>query len=434
VTPTRPATILLVVIARYSHLNPLAPVHHWLVRRGHDVRVAFALGAPPRGFDLSGIWWRAKTTEVFDRTCYSPPEKHSGHRETIAELQDPERRAHVYAEVLLHDLTDRVAFLDEVIASVRPELIVGDPLAYEGPISAERAGVPWLALATDFAPAVDVGRLHDPFEQAAERATPTIARALSEHGWSSPRLHRCGAMSKHGNMVPGVGAWFGDGDPTISAVGAPTPRIAGSLTRRFPGKPLVTIAFGSAVELPIDFISRFVRAAADVDAEFLVGARRYASECVEPIPPNVTCSDVIPQTLALEQSAVAIHHGGANSFLEATYFGVPQIIVPLHGDQFCTARIGETIGAARTIDATDASADTIRVALEETLAEGPRARARVAVHAQALRSVRYEDEVGRNVERMLRHPSVTQADAASTKYLSGEREPGRDPSEAARAR
>lgn len=62
-----------------------------------------------------------------------------------------------------------------------------------------------------------------------------------------------------------------------------------------------------------------------------------------------------------------ITHGGYNSLTEATYSGVPLIVLPLFGDQFANCKRVERLGFGVTLKKTDLTEAKVYQALQAVL-------------------------------------------------------------------
>ncbi|MFI9307075.1 macrolide family glycosyltransferase [Streptomyces triculaminicus] len=92
------------------------------------------------------------------------------------------------------------------------------------------------------------------------------------------------------------------------------------------------------------------------------------------IPPNVEVHSWVPQMTVLEQADAFVTHAGMGSCNEALFTGVPMIVVPQAVDQFLNADRLVELGVARRIDTPEATAETLRTALSELVADPEVAR------------------------------------------------------------
>ncbi|VDP26916.1 unnamed protein product [Soboliphyme baturini] len=85
--------------------------------------------------------------------------------------------------------------------------------------------------------------------------------------------------------------------------------------------------------------------------------------------PNIFVKKWIPQKELLAHPKVKafISHGGYNSFTEATYAGVPIVVIPLIGDQFRNARRVTDMGIGISIDIESASGEEIFTAIHSVV-------------------------------------------------------------------
>ncbi|MFB7559626.1 macrolide family glycosyltransferase [Streptomyces brevispora] len=103
------------------------------------------------------------------------------------------------------------------------------------------------------------------------------------------------------------------------------------------------------------------------------------------IPSNVEVHSWVPQLAILEQADAFVTHAGMGGSSEGLLAGVPMIAVPQGADQFMNADRLVELGVARRIDTEDATAETLRTALAELVADPAVARrsARLRTEARA---------------------------------------------------
>ncbi|MDF3293031.1 macrolide family glycosyltransferase [Streptomyces silvisoli] len=103
------------------------------------------------------------------------------------------------------------------------------------------------------------------------------------------------------------------------------------------------------------------------------------------IPPNVEVHSWVPQRAILEQADAFVTHAGMGGCGEALLAGVPMIAVPQAAEQFMNADRLVELGVARRVDTAEATAQTLRVALNDlvTDAEAARRSARLRAGARA---------------------------------------------------
>lgn len=84
-------------------------------------------------------------------------------------------------------------------------------------------------------------------------------------------------------------------------------------------------------------------------------------------PDNMIGGNFIPQTFFLDRASLAIIHGGNNSITECAYYGIPQVVLPLFGDQIDNAQRVEDLGYGRRLNAFDCTETQLRQTIEEVL-------------------------------------------------------------------
>ncbi|MFF2330040.1 MULTISPECIES: macrolide family glycosyltransferase [unclassified Streptomyces] len=90
------------------------------------------------------------------------------------------------------------------------------------------------------------------------------------------------------------------------------------------------------------------------------------------IPANVEVHSWIPQRAILEQADAFVTHAGMGGCGEGLLAGVPMIAVPQGADQFMNADQLVELGVARRVDTANATAETLRVALNDLVTDPER--------------------------------------------------------------
>ncbi|MFF9201796.1 macrolide family glycosyltransferase [Streptomyces sp. NPDC014986] len=90
------------------------------------------------------------------------------------------------------------------------------------------------------------------------------------------------------------------------------------------------------------------------------------------IPPNVEVHSWVPQRAILEQADAFVTHAGMGGCGEGLLAGVPMIAVPQGAEQFMNADRLVELGVARRVDTADATAETLRAALNDLVADPER--------------------------------------------------------------
>ncbi|MDT0615092.1 macrolide family glycosyltransferase [Streptomyces lancefieldiae] len=90
------------------------------------------------------------------------------------------------------------------------------------------------------------------------------------------------------------------------------------------------------------------------------------------IPANVEVYSWVPQRAILEQADAFVTHAGMGGCGEGLLAGVPMIAVPQGAEQFMNADRLVELGVARRVDTEDATAETLRVALNDLVTDPQR--------------------------------------------------------------
>ncbi|MEV6439045.1 macrolide family glycosyltransferase [Streptomyces anulatus] len=101
------------------------------------------------------------------------------------------------------------------------------------------------------------------------------------------------------------------------------------------------------------------------------------------IPPGVEVHSWVPQRAILEQADAFVTHAGMGGCGEGLLAGVPMIAVPQGAEQFMNADRLVELGVARRIDTADATADTLRAALNDLVTDPETARRSARLRAAA---------------------------------------------------
>lgn len=96
---------------------------------------------------------------------------------------------------------------------------------------------------------------------------------------------------------------------------------------------------------------------------------KFENENLKDLPQNVYISKWLPQNdiLAHKNIKLFITHGGLGSMIEARYYGVPILGIPVYGDQMANIDIAVNEGWAVKLDYADLNEDTLRMKIEEIL-------------------------------------------------------------------
>jgi rhamnosyltransferase subunit B len=299
----------------------------------------------------------------------------------------------------------RESYHDLAHACRDADLLVTHPLAFAGPLLAQKEGMRWAS--TALSPMTQFSAIDPPLFPAAPwlmwmrrlgvasyRLLFRIPRALVRR-WERPLYE---LRSELGLPSPGPIAQFeGQYSPHLHLAlfsrvlaapqsdwpastrvcgfprydGAPLAARAQSELEGFlaSGEPPVVFGLGSsAVMVAGAFWQAAVAAARELGrrAILLTG---IPPESLGPLPPTVKAFDYLPYSAVFPRAAAVVHTGGVGTLAQALAAGRPQLIVPVAFDQPDNARRTVALGVARSIPFGKATAGAMARALGAVLAD-----------------------------------------------------------------
>ncbi|MEV0384979.1 macrolide family glycosyltransferase [Nonomuraea sp. NPDC050643] len=202
----------------------------------------------------------------------------------------------------------------------------------------------------------------DTFSGLPERALALISRAMQPH-----------ADQVDTDRVTFVGPCFG---------------LRGEQdgwTRPADAENVLLISLGSAYTRRPEFYRQCLAAFGDLPGWHVVlqiGRHTDARELGD-IPSNVDVRPWVPQRAILDQADAFVTHAGMGGCGEGLLAGVPMIAVPQAAEQFLNADRLVELGVARRIDTADATAEALRAALSELVADPDVARRSTRLQTEA---------------------------------------------------
>jgi UDP:flavonoid glycosyltransferase YjiC (YdhE family) len=135
-----------------------------------------------------------------------------------------------------------------------------------------------------------------------------------------------------------------------------------------PVRPRVCVSMGT-VPIPegVDGLAAAVAGLADLDVEVIVSGAGVHG--VGDLPANARRIAWIPHHHVLPACDLFVHHGGSGSSMAAIVAGRPQLVLPQMCDQFAIADRLTDAGIARCVPFTDRTADVVRDAATQVLAD-----------------------------------------------------------------
>jgi len=388
----RGCRVLLVVFSDRGHLNPMIGIAQWLERAGAEVFVFSCQNDVSRSVRDAGLrapsyLWRDPPADGgVAGEVRAAPGAQAADPESVTltkRMQQPAWLKHWLQRVLLTPLEAQAERLADVVASVAPDVLCVDAMAYAGVMVAERLGKPWASIATALNPLTPEGfrstwvdawaRLADARRTATQRDAPDVTFTVSDaispwlttvftvedlapRGPSSPPLHYVGPSRALGPR----------GDEPGGPAGSEPPRGE---------RPLVYVSFGSVASPELRVFQCFLDALAPEEADVVIVAKDLLGHpAFADVPPHVSVVAYAPQLQILGRAAVMVTHGGYNSVSECLDRSVPMLVVPLLFEQSLNAHFASRAGVAEVLEAEAATVDGCRAALLRLLSPGSAAR------------------------------------------------------------
>jgi zeaxanthin glucosyltransferase len=401
---------LLVISPDYaSHVLPLATLATAWSEAGERVVVATGPAVAPLvgefGFEHQPLVLGRGSNPGVIRPEDQPPGEDDSLRGFFAATRDGmiptlTYQADARGDDLLWAPRDTSVAVQRVVASVQPDTIVVDHLAFTATLALRAAGIDYADVVLGHPSALPVGdevygeavawpsAFHpDPAAVAAlrerciavrERFTARYNEALLALGGASPVDD---AFAAHGTSV-----LF-----NYPAALHDTPRAAllprghaflGSLVRPETAPPDVAAWVDADDARPIVYVSfgSFLSARSDVLRVVVDGLRTLpvrvalATGSTDPTtlqaPADWLVRPYLAQVAVLERASVAVTHAGNNSVTEALTAGVPMVAMPFSTDQFAGAAALESAGLAVALDPNAATLEDVGAAV--TAAMSPR--------------------------------------------------------------
>jgi UDP:flavonoid glycosyltransferase YjiC (YdhE family) len=386
--------VLMTSWAWPSHYLPMVPLGWALRAAGHEVRVASqpALGkviiqsgqvAVATGPDLdhAEVHQRVMRGQRLTAVPDAPPPGGST-LDWAPEARERLRRVFgvfaAYAEAMLDDLH---AYAREW----RPDLIVFDPTTLAAPLVGAALGIP----AVRHIHGVDV--TYQARDIMAELLVPLAAR-LGVTGVDPLGAATVDPCPPSMQIPNGTAAARGTepAAPSTGVIRLTTryvpyngPELLPAWLREPPRRTRVCVTWGTSTTRLAGFghfAPPLVLAALDEldqDLEVVLAVTGEEADTLAGLPGRVRVARGLPLHLLLPRCAALVHQGGNGTLLTGVYHGIPQLVLPQLPDQaFHTGRF-VTTGAGLGLRTPQATADAVRTAVGDLLADS---RYQMAAH------------------------------------------------------
>lgn len=368
-----------------GHMLPLLPVAREAAARGHEVRIAVGASLAPvviaAGFRHEPIG-PATLGEVVARI----PDLagRTGRRLAVVIFREG------FCGAIATGIADDLATLAD---AWRPDVIVHEDMEFGSWVVAERLSIPHVTV----------------------QATAWRPRMRGLAGGPLNELRVRHDLAPDPDLACLYGAAFfttrpsslRDPDVPLPEVTADLRPIAddqhdGAAADPFPpadGRPRIAVTLGTVNADQREVLRTIVAGAAATGAHVVVALGADPATLGE-VPERVTVHRYVPMSTLLPSADLVAFHGGSGTMLAALAAARPMVIVPLAADQPDNADLCERAGVGRTVALETLTADTVRNALAEVLAQ-PTFRERAAAVAAEIAAMPGPDAAMDRIETIV---------------------------------
>jgi MGT family glycosyltransferase len=234
--------------------------------------------------------------------------------------------------------------VDRAVAAFRPDVVICDQQAIAGPVSARRAGLPWVTSATTSA---ELARSLRDLPKVEEWVAGLLADFQRRAGFADPvelRFSDLLVLCFTTAELIGTGLTFPDHYVfTGPAMTSRPPSPDFPWHRLDDDRRRVLVSLGSLnAESGKRFFGVAVEALGDLAQLILVAPEGT----VDRVPAGSIVSPWVPQLELLPHVDAVVSHAGHNTVVEALAHGLPQVVAPIRDDQPVVAEQVEAVGAA----------------------------------------------------------------------------------------
>ncbi|MDB4953094.1 MAG: ydhE [Myxococcales bacterium] len=345
--------VLFLTLVTRSHVNPNIGVAQWVRRLGGSVSWACMPNSDSCTAQLS-----AQGFDVI-RTAEAPGKKANWEPTELARII---RDHEAYKRRLQGHLGRLSNFVDDMRSAIRaaqPDIVALDGSEYAHVIAAVAEGVPFVNLSTTLV-TVAPPTLTYPYDQIIQDLVAERAALFAKHQVNATFSHGV-ALSPLANVVFSTSSFLGqspDPERKFHFVGPSIPpELRGDESpiewdKIRDDRPLVYVSFGSLIYWQPELLILLARAVIAAGGQPLLSVGSLVSDEAfrRELPPGAVAVAYASQLEVLSRAALFVTHGGANSFMESLYRGVPMLILPMCADQPVQAYFAEKAGVGLSID------------------------------------------------------------------------------------
>jgi MGT family glycosyltransferase len=356
-------------IPAHGHVNPSLSLVAELVRRGHRVTYAitddFAELVRTAGADV--VPYDSTVLALIGRAASDVVDQQ------VIDMEEMILGAHrmFYDEFVAVTPQIEAAYADD-----RPDMIVYDVAAWQGPLLAAKWGIPAIQLAPTFVPYEGMSEDYG-VDSTADPSPGRVALTaefdefVASHG---VRLTWDELLREPKRSVVTIAkSWQFKGDTlpdSFTFVGPSVDTRDNGQWAAPDERPVLLISLGSVFTHRLDFYRECVRAFADLDWHVLLQVGKHVDPAdLGEVPANFSVVQWVPQVSVLAQARAFVTHAGMGSTMEGLYFGVPMVAVPQAFDQHLNgARLAE-LGLGVHLPMAEVTAEALRAAVERVTSD-----------------------------------------------------------------
>ena len=376
-------TLLIICPDYASHLLPLATLGTAWRDAGERVVVATGSATAPivESFDFERV--HLQLGKGSNPGVIRAEDQPKGEDDALRGFFDATRRGMVQtlafqAEARLSDFLwepVRVARdVQAVVASVAPDAIIVDHLAFSSRLALDAAGITYADVLVGHPSALPLaGEVYGfppawPAAFMPDESELTSLRDLCERVSDSFTVHWNAALAELNPAAPpSVSAFAEHGDLLLlnypeelsddtRRATLPTHVFLGSAVRdeepdaqvdewlASSDEPFVYVSFGSFLSVRSDVTASVARALESLGLRVALALGSADRGDLGDLPSGWLVREFLPQVRLLRTATAAVTHGGNNSVTEAMTFGVPLLVLPFSTDQFAGAEAIEREG------------------------------------------------------------------------------------------
>ena len=267
-------------------------------------------------------------------------------------------------------------FAMEEISTLKPDVIVGDSVAYWGKLTAMKLGVPFVSSTTTFAfnqysSRIMKQSLLDLFKMIFQMPkTKKILQPLRDKGYPAENILSIVQNDNETNTVVYTSKEFQPCAETFSdkySFVGPCIREAQTEIEKTREK-LVYISLGTVNNQYADFYKNCVKAFADSDMDVIMSVGKDTDiKALGELPENIQVYPHVDQMAVLKKADVFLSHCGMNSASESLYHSVPLVMFPQTSEQGGVAYRVAELEAGKRLESIHS--ECIRDTIEEVLRE-----------------------------------------------------------------